>query len=178
MLAYETGVARVADPLGGSYYVEALTDEVERQAEELFAHIDRLGDGSMLEGAIRGIEENWFQGKIADSAFELERKLNSGDRITIGVNGFTDGNDEDQIDLLKITNEDEQRQRKRLEQVRQDRDGAAVAAALERVRADAADPNVNLMPTLIDAVNAYATLGEIMAALESEFGRHVEVPVI
>ena len=178
VIAHETNVAHVADPLGGSHYVEALTDEVERQAEELFAEIDRMGDGSMLEGAIRGIEENWFQGKIADSAFELERKLNSGERITIGVNGFTDGNDEDQIELLKITNEDEQRQRKRLDVVRQDRDSDAVAAALARIATEAADPEVNLMPALVDAVKTYATLGEIMKTLETEFGRHVEVPTI
>ena len=178
VIAHETNVAHVADPLGGSHYVEALTDEVERQAEELFAYLDDLGEGSMLEGAIRGIEENWFQGKIADSAYELERRLNSGDRITVGVNAFTEGNEDDQIDLLKITNEDEQRQRKRLGAVRADRSDDAVAAALARVRADAADPNVNLVPALIDAVKAYASLGEIMKALEAEFGRHVEVPVI
>jgi methylmalonyl-CoA mutase N-terminal domain/subunit len=151
---------------------------VERQAEELFAELDAMGDGSMLEGAIRGIEENWFQGKIADSAFDIERKFNQGRRLIVGVNTATEGNDEDQIDLLKITNEDEQRQRKRLDTVRQERDTNAVAAALAKVKADAADPEVNLMPTLIDAVKAYATLGEIMAAMETEFGRHVEVPVI
>ena len=178
VIAHETNVAHVADPLGGSHYVEALTDEMERRAEKLFAELDEMGDGSMLEGAIRGIEENWFQGKIADSAFELERKLNSGERITVGVNGFTDGNDDDQLELLKITNEDEQRQRKRLDVVRQDRDSDAVAAALDRVRTEAADPEVNLMPALIDAVKTYATLGEIMHALEDEFGRHVEVPTI
>jgi methylmalonyl-CoA mutase N-terminal domain/subunit len=178
VLAHETNVPLVADPLGGSYFVEALTDEIERQAEELFAELDRLGDGSMLEGAIRGVEENWFQGKIADSAFDLERRLNSGRRITVGVNAFTEGNDDDQIELLAITSEDEQRQRKRLEQVRADRSQAAVDAALAAVRALAADPEANLMPALIDAATAYATLGEIMATLESEFGRHVEVPVI
>ncbi|MEZ5296728.1 MAG: methylmalonyl-CoA mutase family protein [Ilumatobacteraceae bacterium] len=115
---------------------------------------------------------------MADSAFELERKLNSGERITIGVNGFTDGNDEDQIELLKITNEDEQRQRKRLDVVRQDRDSDAVAATLARIATEAADPEVNLMPALVDAVKTYATLGEIMKTLETEFGRHVEVPTI
>ena len=119
VIAHETNVAHVADPLGGSYFVEALTDEIERQAEELFAHLDELGDGSMLEGAITGIEENWFQGRIADSAYELERQFNTGRRIIVGVNAFTEGNDDDQIELLAITNEDEQRQRKRLEQVRQ-----------------------------------------------------------
>jgi methylmalonyl-CoA mutase N-terminal domain/subunit len=178
VIAHETNVAHVADPLGGSHFVEALTDEMEVQAEELFSHLDELGGGSMLEGVITGIEENWFQGKIADSAYELERRLNSGRRITVGVNDFTEGNDEDQIELLKITTEDESRQRKRLDQVRQDRDSDTVAAALERVRLEAADPEVNLMPALIDAVKVDATLGEIMGTLEDEFGRHVEVPVI
>jgi methylmalonyl-CoA mutase N-terminal domain/subunit len=178
VIAHETNVAHVADPLGGSYFVEALTDEMERQAEALFAHLDELGDGSMLEGAIKGIEENWFQGRIADSAFEQERLLNAGRRIVVGVNAFTEGNDDDQMELLEITNEDENRQRKRLDQVRHDRDQSAVDAALARVRSDAADPNVNLMPALIDAVKVYASLGELMKAMESEFGRHVEVPVI
>ncbi len=178
VIANETNVAHVADPLGGSYFVEALTDEMEAQAEELFATLDALGDGSMLEGAIKGIEENWFQGKIADSAYELERQLNAGRRITVGVNAFTEGNDEAQIDLLKITTEDESRQRKRLDQVRHDRDQHAVDSALARIRTEAADSSVNLMPALIDAVKVYATLGEIMGTMEAEFGRHVEVPVI
>lgn len=178
VIAHETNVTHVADPLGGSHYVEALTDEMEARAEEIFSYLDELGDGSMLEGAIKGIEENYFQGRIADSAYELERKLNADRRIMVGVNRFTEGNDTDKVELLKISNEDEERQRKRLDQVRHDRDQAAVDAALERVRADAADPNTNLMPALIDAVKTYATLGEIMKTLETEFGRHVEVPVI
>lgn len=178
VIAHETNVAHVADPLGGSWYVEQLTDEVERQAEELFAELDDLGGGSMLEGVIKGIDENWFQGKLADSAYDLERRFNSGRRIVVGVNAFTEGNDEDQIALLQITHEDEARQLKRLDQVRRDRDQSAVDAALGRVERDAADPELNLMPTLIDAVKAYATLGEIMGALGKVFGRHVEVPTI
>lgn len=178
IIAHETNVAHVADPLGGSHYVESLTDEMERQAEELFAYLDELGDGSMLEGAIQGIEENWFQGRIADSAYELERRLNAGDHIRVGVNAFTEGNDDDQMELLRIGNEDETKQRKRLDQVRQDRDQAAVDSALSRVRNDALDSEVNLMPAIIDAVKVYATVGEIMGTMEDEFGRHVEVPVI
>ena len=178
VLAYETNVAHVADPLGGSWFVESLTDEVERQAEELFAHLDDLGDGSMLEGVIRGIEENWFQGRIADSAYELERTLNAGRRIVVGVNRFTEGNQDDQIELLQITNEDEARQLKRLDQVRHDRDQAAVDAALARLATDAADPELNLMPTLIDTVETYATLGEIMHTLGTVFGQHTETPTI
>ncbi len=176
IIANETNVAHVADPLGGSHYVEALTDEVERQAEEIFAHIEELGSGSMLEGAIKGIEENWFQGRISDSAFELERKVNEGRRIIVGVNAFTEGNEEEQIPLLRITNEDEQRQRKRLDAVRDRRDESKVNAVLERLRTEAADPEINLMPTLIEAAQAYATLGEIMSTMGSVFGRHVEVP--
>jgi methylmalonyl-CoA mutase N-terminal domain/subunit len=178
VLAYETNVAHVADPLGGSWFVESLTDEVERQAEELFAHLDELGDGSMLEGVIRGIEENWFQGRIADSAYELERTFNAGRRIVVGVNRFTEGNQDDQIELLQITNEDEARQLKRLDQVRHDRDQAAVDAALARLATDAADPEHNLMPTLIDTVKTYATLGEIMHTLGTVFGQHTETPTI
>jgi methylmalonyl-CoA mutase N-terminal domain/subunit len=158
--------------------VEHLTDEVERQAEELFSYLDEIGGGSMLEGVIKGIEDNWFQGRIADSAYDLERRFNTGRRIVVGVNAFTEGSEEEQIPLLQITNEDETRQLKRLEQVRHSRDQAAVDAALGRVRTEAADPEINLMPALIDAVSAYATLGEIMASLESVFGRHVEVPTI
>ena len=95
VIAHETNVANVADPLGGSYFVEALTDEMERQAEELFAHLDELGGGSMLEGVHPGIEDNWFQGRIADSAYELERAFNEGRRTIVGVSGFTEGNDDD-----------------------------------------------------------------------------------
>ncbi len=178
VIAHETNVAHVADPLGGSWYVEELTDEMERQAEEVFAHLDDLGDGSMLEGCIRGIEENWFQGRIADSAYDLERSFNEGRRTIVGVNRFTDGNDDEAIPVLQITNEDEARQRKRLQRVREQRDQSAVDAALAKLRTEAADPEINLMPTLIEAVSAYATLGEVMAAMADVFGKHVEVPVI
>ena len=178
VIAHETNVAHVADPLGGSWFVESLTDEVERQAEVLFVEIDAMGGGSMLEGAIRGIEENWFQGRIADSAFELERGLNNGSRIVVGVNACTEGNGEAAPPLLRITQDDERRQRERLAGVRAARDAAAVEAALADVRAVASDPEANLMPTLIEAVGARASLGEIMAAMGDVFGRHVEVPTI
>lgn len=178
VIANETNVAHVADPLGGSYFVEALTDEMERQAEEIFDHLDRLGGGSLLDGVITGIDENWFQGRIADSAYELERRFNTDRRIVVGVNGYTDGNDDSDMALLRITNEDEARQLKRLEAVRHDRDTDAVAAALAKLAAEAADPEVNLMPTLIEASRAYVTLGEMMGTMAGVFGRHVEVPTI
>jgi len=178
VIAYETNVAHVADPLGGSYFVEALTDEMERQAEVIFAHLDELGGGSILEGCIRGIEENWFQGKIADSAYELERKFNQGDRIIVGVSRFKEGNEEDQMATLEITSEDEARQLKRLDKVKRDRSQTAVDDVLAKLAREASDPEVNLMPTLVEAANTYATLGEIMTTMADVFGRHVEVPTI
>jgi methylmalonyl-CoA mutase N-terminal domain/subunit len=176
IIAHETNVTNVADPLGGSWFIEELTDEMEREAEVIFAQIAKMGEGSMLEGCVRGIEENWFQGRIADSAYELERSFNSGERVVVGVNNFLEGNDEDDMATLRITNEDERKQLSRLEKVRHDRDGEQVRQALERLRHEASDPNVNLMPSLIDAAKTYATVGEMMTALASVFGRHVEVP--
>ena len=178
VIGYETNVAHVADPLGGSWYVEELTDEMERRANAIFDHLDALGGGSMLEGCITGIEENWFQSRISESAYELERAFNAGRRIVVGVNRFTEGNDDDPIPVLRITNEDETRQLKRLEKVRTGRDDTAVGRSLDRLRTEAADPEINLMPALIDAAAAYATLGEMMSTLGEVFGRHVEVPVI
>ncbi len=178
VIAHETNVTHVADPLGGSYFVEELTDEMERRAEEIFATLDEFGDGSMLDGVIKGIDENWFQGRIADSAYELERMFNAGERVIVGVSGFKEGNDDDDLDILRISNEDETRQRKRLDAIRHDRDQATVDAVLTKLRAEAADPEVNLMPTLIEASQVYATLGEMMGAMADVFGRHTEVPVI
>jgi methylmalonyl-CoA mutase N-terminal domain/subunit len=178
VIAHETNVAHVADPLGGSWFVEELTDEMERRATEIFEHLDALGDGSMLEGVIQGIDDNWFQGRIADSAYDLERRLNEGRRIVVGVNAFTEGNDDDQIEVLRITNADEIRQLERLNRVRTDRNDAAVTDALERLRTEAADTEINLMPALIAASEVYVSLGEMMEALAGVFGRHVEVPVI
>jgi methylmalonyl-CoA mutase N-terminal domain/subunit len=178
VLAHETNVAHVADPLGGSWFVEELTDEMERQAEEIFAKIESFGDGSMLEGVIAGIEDNWFQGCIADSAYELERRFNDGSRKIVGVSDFTDGSDEAQIPVLQITQEDEARQLKRLDEVRRRRDQEKVDAGLAKLELEAADPEINLMPTLLECAGAYATVGEMMRAMGNVFGRHVEIPTI
>jgi len=178
VIANETNVTAVADPLGGSWYVEELTNEMERRAEEIFADIEAFGNGSMLDGCIAGIEENWFQSRIADSAYDLERKFNSGERIIVGVSHFLEGNDEEEIDLLRITNEDEQKQRGRLDAVRASRNAAAVAESLAVLETQAADPEINLMPALITASNAQATVGEMMKSMGTVFGRHIEVPTI
>jgi methylmalonyl-CoA mutase N-terminal domain/subunit len=178
VIAHESRVANVADPLGGSFYVEAMTDEMERRAEEVFAHLDRLGDGSMREGVLRAIEEGWFQREIADAAYDLERKLNDRRHLVVGVNTATEGNDDAPPEILHIGAEVEEAQLKRLAQVKGDRSGDAVEAALARVSSDAADPTVNLMPALLEAVQTHATVGEIMNAMAEVFGRHREEPVI
>jgi len=178
VIAYETNVVNVADPLGGSWFVEELTDEMTRQAEAIFAEISAMGEGSMLEGCIKGIEENWFQGRIAESAYNLERSFNQGQRIVVGVNDFTEGNDNADLEILRITNEDELKQVGRLNDVRQNRDESKVLLALEELTTDAIDPEVNLMPALINASRAYVTVGEMMGAMEKIFGRHIEVPTL
>lgn len=178
IVAHETGVANVADPLGGAPYVEWMTDEMERAAEEVFAHLDRLGDGSILEGVYAGIEDGYFVSEIAEASYRFQREVNNGQRIIVGVNAFTEGNEDSEQNLLRIDPGVEDLQRKRLAAVKTDRDDTAVEAALARVRADAADPATNLMPALLDAVSAYATLEEVVAALESEFGRYTEKAVI
>jgi len=174
VIAHETGVTNVADPLGGSWFVEAMTDELERCAEEIFAHIDQLGGGSILDGVVQGIEDGWFQAEIADAAYELERKRNDGRDVIVGVTDFLEGNDEPQPDILYIDGSTEEIQRKRLAQVKANRNSGAVQAALARVRTDAADPEVNLMPALIEAGRARATMGEQMSAMAEVFGRWEE----
>lgn len=176
ILAHETGVADVIDPLGGSYFVEALTEEVERQAEDYLARIGSMGNGSMLEGVLAGIESGYFQKEIADASYEYERKVSSGERLVVGVNAFTDTVGEP-IEILKIDDEVEVRQQKRLAEVKGSRDYTAVAASLERLR-NAAAGDENLMPYVLDAVRSMATVGEIMQALADVFGTYVENPVI
>jgi len=178
IIANELGVANVADPLGGSWFVEDLTDRMEALAEEIFAHLDDLGGGSLLDGVYAAVDNGYIQGAIADAAYEFERKVNSGQRIVVGVNRFTEGNEDDVLEILQITPEQEQQQIKRLQAVRADRDDARVDVALDTIRADATDPERNLMPSLIEAVNVYATEGEIMDALADVFGRYVENPVL
>ncbi len=173
IVAHETGVPEVADPLGGSHFVEWMTDELERQAEAIFAHLEDLGDGSLLEGVIAAIEEGWFQARIADSAYELERELNDGRRVLVGVNAFVES-DEAEPPILYIGPDVEEAQLKRLEEVRRHRDEQQVRAALDRVRADADRSDVNLMPSMLEAVRAYASEGEIVSALESVFGTWTE----
>ena len=176
VIAEETGVTNVADPLGGSWFVEALTDELEAQAEATFSELLAWGDGSMLEGVLQGIEEGWFQNEIADSAYRFQLDLAQGEAIVVGVNAHTEGDDSD-VPLLKIDPSVEADQLTSLQQVRAARDASRVEAALTRLGQDASEPAINLMPAFIEAARARCTVGEQMASLGATFGMWVEPPL-
>ena len=178
IVAHETGVVNVADPLGGSPYVEWMTDEMERQAEAIFAHLDDLGNGSILEGTFNGIENGYFVGEIADAAYRFEREVNSGRRIIVGVNEFTDGDNPEDRNLLRIGAETEEYQLKRLNDVKTKRNQEHVNSALSEITAVASDPTRNLMPAIIAAVKTYATEEEIANAMEVVFGTYVEKAIV
>ncbi len=178
IVAHETGVANVADPLGGAPYVEWMTDEMERQAEAIFAHLEEIGDGSILEGTFAGIENGYFVGEIADAAYRFEREVNAGRRIIVGVNDFTEGDNPEDRNLLRIGAETEEYQLKRLEDIKSQRNQDQVDAALRVVTEVASDATRNLMPAIIDAVKTYATEEEISAAMESVFGTYVERAIV
>jgi methylmalonyl-CoA mutase N-terminal domain/subunit len=178
VVANETGVALVADPLGGSYYLEALTDEMDRRAEAIFAKLDEWGNGSILQGVFAAIDANWFQNEIADAAYRFQRKLTDGRRVVVGVNRYTEGDDGAEVPILSIGPEVEDSQLKRLREVKAHRSADALSASLASLRRAAADPTINLMPAIIEAVRTYATIGEVMAALGDVFGYHVETPAL
>lgn len=164
ILAYESGVADTVDPLAGSYYIESLTDEIEDAAREWLAEIDRRG------GMLSAIESGWVQRSIRSVAYERQEAIEAGERTIVGVNRFT-SEEESHVELEQITPEEEARQCERLEAVRHDRDADAVADALAAIeRASRADEN--LLPHIITAVKAYATVGEISDVLRSTFGEY------
>ena len=173
VIAEETGVAHVADPLGGSWFVESLTDELERQAEEVFEHLTERGSGSMLEGVLACIEDGWFCSEIAEASYRFQQKVASRRWIQVGVNGYTEG-DDGETPILYIDPVVEERQLEKLASVKQARDDDAVRRCLERLTLEAQDPTVNLMPAFIDAAKAYVTVGEAMRALEGVFGTWFE----
>jgi methylmalonyl-CoA mutase N-terminal domain/subunit len=167
ILAYETGVPNVMDPLGGSYYVESLTDSLEREAESLFAQIEEQG------GVVKGLEEGWFQRKIAEAASRHQWEIEQRRRLVVGVNEFTNENEEITIPLLKVGMDAEREQRERMATMRATRDNAAVTAHLDALRT-AARGSQNLVPLILDCARSYATLYEIRAALEDVFGAYRE----
>jgi methylmalonyl-CoA mutase N-terminal domain/subunit len=173
VIAEETGVLNVADPLGGSWYVEALTDELERQAEEIFTRIREMGsDGTMTSGILRGIEDGWFTGEIAEAAFQYQQKLEKREKRVVGVNVY-EATDEPALEILRISGDVETEQVKALGARKTARDEDAVRAALAAM-VDAARGTANLVPPMLDAVRAEATLGEICGVLRDEWGAYTE----
>ncbi len=171
IIAEESRVTDVIDPLGGSYYVEALTTEIERRVFEILAKVDALG------GTIKAVEEGYFQHEIADSAYDTARRRASGAQPLIGVNRFVEPAAPVPVPIHKVDAAVEARQVARLRETRGRRDGARVKTLLDRLEAEARDPAANLMPVTIEAVTARATLGEIVARLRGVFGAYVEKPV-
>jgi methylmalonyl-CoA mutase, N-terminal domain len=163
-------VTNTIDPLGGSYFVEALTDRIEEQAYEFFEKIDQLG------GMVQAVKQGFPQREIADAAFVLQQEIDSGRRIVVGVNALTEG-DEAQTPILRIDPSLERKQIERLAGVRARRDGGAVEAALNQVRSAAAGERQNLMPRLLDAARVHASEGEIVHALQDVWGDYREAPV-
>lgn len=171
IIADETNVPNVIDPLGGSYYVEALTDEIEKGIQEYVDKVEAMG------GVVEAIEEGFFQKEISDTAYEYALRKASGDRPVIGVNKYVDDQEDLKVEVHKLDPESEKRQIRRLKQVRADRDPQRAQAALERLLAVARDENANLMPATIEAVRAHLSMGEITGALREVFGSYQETPV-
>jgi methylmalonyl-CoA mutase N-terminal domain/subunit len=170
IIAHETGVANTIDPLGGSYFVEALTDELEALAYQYFARIDELG------GMVDAVKQNFPQREIADASFELQTEIDSGRRWVVGVNAYRH-EDDGQIPTLRIDPAIERKQIDRVQAVRARRDGAGVERELARLREAAAREGENLMPHLLDAARAHCTEGEIVMALQDVWGDYRETPV-
>jgi methylmalonyl-CoA mutase N-terminal domain/subunit len=174
IIAYETGAPNVIDPLGGSYFVEALTSRMEEAAEAYFDKIKEMGRGSMLEGMLVGIERGYFQGEIADAAFREQELYEKRRLVKVGVNEFVDPT-EGPIDILVIPPETEDRQIQAVRGMRSERDQAMAERALDRLKA-AAITEENLIPLLVDCARAYCTEGEIVGALREVFGEYTEDP--
>jgi methylmalonyl-CoA mutase N-terminal domain/subunit len=170
VIAYESGVTATPDPLGGSYYLEWLTLEVERGAEDYIRRIDEMG------GMIPAIEQNYPQREIAQASYAYQRAVEAGERIVVGVNAFQSDHDAP-IEILQIDETAARKQRERLSALRRRRSSARVQSALDAVRR-AAEGRQNMMPHLLDAVRSYATLGEICDALRDVFGTYQEPEVL
>jgi methylmalonyl-CoA mutase, N-terminal domain len=176
IIAYESGVTNVIDPLGGSWFVEALTDKTEAAAEEYFAKIDEMGDGSILDGMLRGIEEGYFQKEMADAAYRYQQLLEQGKKVMVGVNRVTQTVQE-MPEVLVIAPEIEEKQKKAVAEVRANRDAGKAEDAIQALRDMAHDESQNSIPVLIEAAEAYVTLGEMVQTLKEEWGVYTEPPM-
>ena len=171
IIADETRIPNVVDPLGGSYYVEALTNQIEKAVFEMLDTVDAMG------GTVRAIEQGYFQRVIAESAYEYERRKASGEQVVVGVNKYVDPPEPASIEIHRTDPTAETRQVDRLRSVRARRNGDEVQKLLDRLADEAKDPSKNLLPTTIELVKARASMGEIVQRLRAVFGQYVETPV-
>jgi methylmalonyl-CoA mutase N-terminal domain/subunit len=172
ILAEESGVADVVDPMGGSYAIESLTEEMEAEITAYIEEIREMGDGSVRDGVLQGIEQGYFHREIQDAAYQYQRRVDAGKEVVVGVNEYEIDEDTDP-DILKVDPETRNRQLGRLERVKDERDDAAVEEALGSL-SEAIEGDENVMPPIIEAVKAYATMGEIMAVFEDHHGAYQE----
>jgi len=170
IIAHESGSADTVDPLGGSYYIEWLTNEIENKAQAYIEEIDKIG------GAMKAIEKGYIQREIANSAYDYQRAVDTGDQVVVGVNKFAK-KDETPLDILEIGTEVEEKQKERLAKLRQERDNQKVSQVLDEVRR-VAESDQNIMPVLIEAVKTYATVGEISDTLRDVFGEYREPSIL
>ncbi|MFB6079921.1 MAG: methylmalonyl-CoA mutase [Haloferacaceae archaeon] len=170
IIARESGAADTVDPLGGSFFVESLTDEVEARALAYVEEIREMGDGSVRDGVLRGIEDGYFEREIQEAAYEYQERVEEGEEVVVGVNAYASDGEADTA-VHRIDETTQERQRDRLAAVKADRDDEAVAAALDAVRA-AAGAGENAMPAVIEAVKVSATMGEIMDVFADAYGRY------
>ncbi len=171
IIANESGVTNVIDPLGGSYYVEKLTDEMEKGVYDYFDRIDKMG------GVLAAIDKGFFQSEIADASFRYQREIERNERVVVGVNSYLDGNNETAAgEILKIDEKVEKAQIESVKKVKKERDAAKVEKALQRLKNDA-ENNINVMPALIDCAESYATVGEMCDVFRKVFGVYEEPPI-
>jgi methylmalonyl-CoA mutase N-terminal domain/subunit len=172
IIADESGVADIVDPLGGSFAVETLTDEVEAEAMEYIETIRETGNGSMREGVLWGIENGFFQREIQDASYEYQQRVENGEETVVGVNAYT-SDEEESPEILTVDESVQERQRERLRTVKSERDETAVEDALTGIQA-AIDAEENTIPAIVEAVKVQATMGEIMGVFETEYGTYRE----
>jgi methylmalonyl-CoA mutase N-terminal domain/subunit len=172
IIAEESGAADIVDPLGGSFAVEKLTDEMESEVMEYLEEIKEMGDGSIRDGVLRGIDEGYFQREIQEASYEYQQRVDEGKETVVGVNKYTSEEDTSP-EILTVDETTRERQLDRLEQVKSDRDDEAVDAALDAL-SSAIEADENVMPAIIDAVKQYATMGEIMQVFEAKYGSYQE----
>ena len=172
IIAEESGAADIVDPLGGSFAVETLTDEMEAEIMDYLTEIKDLGDGSVRDGVLEGIDQGYFHREIQEASYDYQKRVDEGKETVVGVNQYRIDDDPD-LDILHVDEASEQKQLDRLERVKEERDDSEVEATLDALD-EAIDDDENVMPYIVDAVKAYATMGEIMQVFESHYGQYQE----